>query len=169
MKTKTPCIVLALGLCVLLSACQKPAVTGLSDEDEAAIRKVMDEAMVLGNAAEKDFTAYVKHYYADDGTVMAPNMPAVTGQTALVSFFEEFPPYEDFLTEILEIDGLGDFAYVRGAYSMNIMMPGSETPVHDSGKYVEVWKKQADGAWKVYLDCFNSDLPLPSPEMETEK
>jgi ketosteroid isomerase-like protein len=27
------------------------------------------------------------------------------------------------------------------------------------GKYLTVWKKDADGAWKVLLDTYNSDLP----------
>jgi hypothetical protein len=29
----------------------------------------------------------------------------------------------------------------------------------DKGKYLTVWKKQADGSWKVLFDMFNSDLP----------
>ena len=33
----------------------------------------------------------------------------------------------------------------------------------DRGKYLEVWKKQADGKWKVVADMFNSDLPLAPP------
>ena len=34
--------------------------------------------------------------------------------------------------------------------------------VNDTGKYVVVFRKQADGAWKVAADIFNSDLP-PAP------
>ena len=36
-------------------------------------------------------------------------------------------------------------------------------PVADRGKFVEVWKKQADGKWKVVADIFNSDLPAAPP------
>jgi ketosteroid isomerase-like protein len=35
--------------------------------------------------------------------------------------------------------------------------------VTDHGKYVAVWKKQADGNWKVAVDIWNTDLPLPAP------
>jgi len=31
----------------------------------------------------------------------------------------------------------------------------------DRGKYVAVWKKQADGNWKVAVDTWNTDLPCP--------
>jgi ketosteroid isomerase-like protein len=162
-------VALGIGVCVLLGACQKPAVTGLAWVDEAGIRKALDEAMVLGNAAEKDFTAYVKHYYAENATVMPAHAPAITGHTAIIPYFEAFPPYEDMRFEVIEISGCGDSAYVRGTYSMNIMIPGQEASLRDVGKYVEIWKKQADGSWKVYLDCFNSDLPIPSLEMDPEK
>jgi ketosteroid isomerase-like protein len=36
-------------------------------------------------------------------------------------------------------------------------------PVNDHGKLVEIWKKQADGKWKVAVDIFNSDLPVAAP------
>jgi ketosteroid isomerase-like protein len=32
-------------------------------------------------------------------------------------------------------------------------------PVTTVGKYVTVWKKQADGQWKVVADIFNRDAP----------
>jgi hypothetical protein len=38
--------------------------------------------------------------------------------------------------------------------------------VSDTGKSVEVWKKQADGKWKTVADIFNSDMPVvqaPAP------
>ena len=32
-------------------------------------------------------------------------------------------------------------------------------PAADDGKYIEIWKRQADGSWKIAYDIFNSDLP----------
>jgi len=31
-------------------------------------------------------------------------------------------------------------------------------------KVLAIWRKQADGSWKVLRDTWNSDLPLPAPE-----
>ena len=52
----------------------------------------------------------------------------------------------------------GDLGYTVGTYVLTLHDPKGE-PVTDRGKYVTVWKKQADGSWKVAADIFNSDLP----------
>jgi ketosteroid isomerase-like protein len=169
MKNRVWGVVLLLGLGVFFSACQKPVVTGLAAEDEAAIRAVYDKAMAINQGTEEGMVAYLHTYYAADATVMPPNHPAATGYDAVISVFKEMPPSEDFKSEILSIDGRDGLAYVRGTYSLTKRIPGAETPIHDTGKYIEIWKKQADGGWKVSIDIFNSDLPLPAPETEQIK
>ena len=59
----------------------------------------------------------------------------------------------------------GDLAYMIGTYELSLN-DASGKPVHDRGKYAEVWKKQTDGQWKVVADMFNSDLPMPVPHGE---
>jgi len=51
----------------------------------------------------------------------------------------------------------GELGYLYGTYELSMQEP----VVHDTGKMVEVWKKQADGKWKCIVDTFNSDLPVP--------
>src|ERR1700686_3492224 len=48
----------------------------------------------------------------------------------------------------------------------------SGRPVVDTGKYVTVWHKRADGSWKAVADIFNSDLPAKTetpPHQRTEQ
>jgi ketosteroid isomerase-like protein len=53
----------------------------------------------------------------------------------------------------------GDLGYTIGTYEETTAGPkGIQTT--DKGKYVVIWKKQADGTWKVVLDVPNSDLPV---------
>jgi ketosteroid isomerase-like protein len=40
-------------------------------------------------------------------------------------------------------------------------VPGGE-PQKDSGKFIEVWRRQGDGSWKIADDIFNSSLPAPT-------
>jgi len=56
----------------------------------------------------------------------------------------------------------GELAYLSGTYELTLN-DASGKPVKDRGKYVEVWKKQADGTWKATVDIWNSDLPAPAP------
>jgi ketosteroid isomerase-like protein len=42
-------------------------------------------------------------------------------------------------------------------------------PVNDRGKFLEVWKKQADGKWKCTMDIWNSDLPASAPAAPEKK
>jgi ketosteroid isomerase-like protein len=57
-----------------------------------------------------------------------------------------------------KVEVSGDLAYTQGTYSMTMTDPEG-IPATDKGKYLAVWKKQADGGWKVIEDIFNSDLP----------
>lgn len=52
----------------------------------------------------------------------------------------------------------GDLAYTSGTYQ-SALKGGSGKASVDKGKYLTIWKKQADGSWKVLFDTFNSDLP----------
>ena len=50
-----------------------------------------------------------------------------------------------------EIEAAGDLAYCVGRYSGTIGGQASQ------GKYVVVFRKQADGRYKAIADCFNAD------------
>jgi ketosteroid isomerase-like protein len=44
------------------------------------------------------------------------------------------------------------------------LTPVGAAPIENRGKYIEIWRKQADGSWKILRDVYSSDLPLPAPE-----
>jgi ketosteroid isomerase-like protein len=62
----------------------------------------------------------------------------------------------------VEVAKAGDLAYVSGTYE-ETMTDASGKPAKDRGKYLEIFKKQADGTWKAILDIWNSDLPASAP------
>ena len=155
---KSRIALLAAAAVVLLTAgyCQPP---GLTDADKAAIEEVAVQALEIANGS-KDWMAYARTYYAEDGIMMAPNAEPAQGIEAIAAMFEAMPPFTDLAFETLEIDGTSDMAYVRGKYTAVWMVPGMD-PMPDEGSYLEIWKRQADGSWRVAMDIFNSDLPLP--------
>jgi ketosteroid isomerase-like protein len=50
-----------------------------------------------------------------------------------------------------------DLAYARGAYTATRTDAASQRPVTAKGKYVVVYRKQADGHWKAIHDINNRD------------
>jgi len=154
-------LILILGtvMCLVLSVgCQGPA--GLSEADRTAIRQGDENYGNLLNA--RDFKGLAA-LYAEDAIVLPSNQAAVQGRAAIQAALEAFPPISNSQFQVLEIEGLGDLAYSRGTYSMTVT-PAGAAPIEDRGKYIEIWRKQADGSWKILRDIWNSDLPLPAPE-----
>jgi uncharacterized protein (TIGR02246 family) len=105
--------------------------------------------------------AAVAAFYTEDAVLMFPNEPVVEGRVAIQAFFELFPSITQFEPTIVQMDGRGDLAFVRATYAMIYIVEGTPEPTHDTGKYVEIWRKQPDGKWLIAVDISNSDLPLP--------
>ncbi len=56
-----------------------------------------------------------------------------------------------------EITAAGDWAYSRGTYDLESVVNGKTVQI--DGKFLTIFKHQADGSWKIYRDCFNSNGP----------
>ena len=146
---------------VLTVACPPAAPPVLSDADKAAIDSMDQHFARMANAA--DFSGLVKMYYAMDAVMLPPNTPAIQGQANIEAFLRTFPPISNMRLHTVEVDGVGDLAYVQGRYSMTLTPPGGAA-MPDSGKYLEIFRRQSDKSWKVVRDMFSSDIPLPAPE-----
>jgi len=154
-------LVLTMGMAICLGfsvGCQRPA--GLSEADRTAIRQAEENDMKLMNA--KDWKGD-SALYTEDAIQLPPNQAAVQGKASIQAWMEAFPPFSNFQEQSLEIEGQGDLAFDRGTYSMTVT-PAGAAPIEDRGKYLIIWRKQADGSWKVLRAIYNSDLPLPATE-----
>jgi len=54
----------------------------------------------------------------------------------------------------------GDIAYSQGTFKYTTTDPKTKKRVGQAGNYVEVYKKQADGTWKVVEDIATEETPL---------
>ncbi len=59
-------------------------------------------------------------------------------------------------TSKVEISSSGDLAYETGKFVLKTVDKNGQ-PTTTNGKYMCVWKKQADGKWKVVADIDNPD------------
>ena len=130
-------------------------------DDEAAIRKADSTWSTVAEARNVDGHL---SYFTDDAIVMAPNEPMRVGRDSIRVMMTQMFSSPGFaikwqVTKV-EVAGSGDLGYSIGTYEA-AMADAKGTAVSDHGKYTTVWKKQADGSWKVAVDMFNSDVPPP--------
>ena len=146
---------------------------GQQQPDMDAMRKMVDEynaasieAMSSGNMAK------VMSYYADDALSMPPNTSMLKGKEAIQKHTAEMMKsgmkFSNVKFTTVEIEAGGKVAYEVGSYEMDISMPVLGN-MKDKGKYVAIWKQQADGSWKVHAEMWNTDTPLPSMDKPTAK
>ena len=98
-------------------------------------------------------------FFTEDAAFLPPNTPTQRGRAAIEAWGRSFPPFRDLRLSPVEIVGRDDLAYVWGRYSL-VIAPPNAVAMPDSGKYIEIWRKQSDGSWKVFRDTYNSDIPL---------
>ncbi|MFB0554093.1 MAG: DUF4440 domain-containing protein [Phycisphaerae bacterium] len=101
--------------------------------------------------------------HTDDIVKMGPDAPSVLGLEQLRAKME--PVFDDFTFEMTinteEAQVSGDLGFARGTYTLS-MTPkaGGETiSAMPDGKFLTIWKRQADGSWKASHDCYNSNVP----------
>ena len=98
--------------------------------------------------------------YTADAVLMPPNVPTASGRSEIQAFLETFPPVSQFELQQITVDGSEDLAFVHGTYTMTLVMPDG-TAVPDTGKYLEIRRRQSDGRWLLTHDMFSSDSPEP--------
>ena len=127
--------------------------------DEAAIRASIREWSAAAQA--KDAAKFVS-FYADDAVVMMAGAPDISGIAAIregIGGMMQDPAFAlSFAADNVVVARSGDLAYETGAYTMSMTGPDNK-PTTEQGHYVVVWRKQADGAWKVAVDAPLSDPP----------
>ena len=142
------------GLAALLTAACAPSV---NVEQERTALLALDREW---SQSAKDIDKFMS-YFAADASVYPPGMPVETGAAAIRETFTKMGAAPGFALQWTptkaEVSASGDLGSTAGTYEMT--MGG----VAEKGKYVTVWKKQPDGAWKVTDDIFNTDAAGPPP------
>ena len=161
---------LCAALSVLVAACA-PRETAVTDSaatvtppvvDVAAVRQTIEQTNAkMVDALQRGDTTAMLANYDNDAIVMISGNPAWRGRSEIAAqgagMFSAVK-FSDVKFTPSTVDVAGDFAIETGAYEMTTTETGKK-PVPDKGKYVTVWKKQADGSWKVYRDITNTDIP----------
>ncbi len=155
-----PCLVLlTLSLCAC--APSEPAVQQPTTEaDNAAIEQVGADFVRAHNAADIDGLVGL---FTADAVRMPPNEPSAGGAAGIRGWFGA--RFEQATAEVSvfvgETEIAGDWAYSRGTYTLTVTPKEEGEPMEDNGKWLNIMQRQADGAWKIHRNIWNSNNPLP--------
>lgn len=146
---------------LVLTGCSKAAE---SKVDTASIEKQIRD---LETQWAKDYDSKsaenLAAHYTDDAAMANPGAPIATDTAArreLINSFVSDPALKiQFASDRIEVAGSGDLASSRGHYTMTYTDPESKKPKNESGSYLTVYKKGADGSWKAVEDFITPGAP----------
>ena len=159
---------LLLGSLLLLAgtvACNQaptaaPAPPDTHDADVQAIKDT--EVAWAKSGVAKDADKFAS-YYTDDASVLDQDLPPFNGKDAIGKMLKEMMADPNFALTFegtrWDVAKSGDLGYSQGVYTMTVSNPKTKKPTTDKGKYLTVFKKQADGAWKAVQDMISSNGP----------
>lgn len=103
--------------------------------------------------------------YAADAEVMAPGNPRATGHDAIRALIEKESAAMKAggVTLVLNDDDKAAASGELGYHSGSYVVKDASGAVIDSGNYLAVMQRQADGKWLMIRDTWNSDRPPPAP------
>ncbi len=142
------------------AACSTSSTRQESDVEAVtqAIRGMADRWDAGVNAGELDF---LSAHYTEDAVKMPNYGPAIIGIDGIREWLaaeqEEFAL--DLADTVDEVNVAGDWAFARSSYTITLTPRSGGDPIHGVGKWMAVYKRQADGSWKTFWDMFNSSLP----------
>jgi ketosteroid isomerase-like protein len=148
-------------LALLTAGAVSLACADSTDASAAAIRQVW---VNYASFVETGDSAAWLAQYDTEGIQMRPDSPA-RGRPELDGFviasWKARMKAFDTLMSItpLEIVVTGPWAYSRGTYTQDMTSKDTGKVTHVDGKFLTVLRQQSDGSWKIFRDCFNSNVP----------
>ena len=151
---------LLIAAAALAAGCSQAPAPAPLDTRKAAEAAIAAAGNALAQAAEAKDLDKCMSFYVDDPVLFVPGAPALVGKDAVRKAFQGFLGVQSLKLEtsgvIIDVAASGDLAMERGSYSNTITDAKGKTTT-ETGKLVLVWKKQADGSWKIAADTNAGD------------
>jgi len=103
------------------------------------------------------------NFYSDDAIMMPPGEKVckdkASREASIKAMFAVPGMSLRFQDQKIEVSRSGDLGYAAGVYQWK-SKDAKGKDYNETGKFTEVWKKQADGNWKCVADIWNADAPI---------
>ena len=129
--------------------------------EEETISKLRSEHV---NCINNGDTKGVIDRITEDGVTMPPNQSPLVGKDALSSYLNEgFNMAATYMeVESLDLVVSGDIAYDRFSFIQEITPADGGEKQQESGNCVWLWRKEADGEWRIWHAIWNSSGGEPT-------
>lgn len=136
------------------TGCNSPAF-----DKAAALKEIEVTDSLFVDLMNKGDATRLAECYTVDALLMMPNAPSIKGRTNIQSAMMEFIKSDATKMSIRVNNVWGDEEALISEGTLSFSTKDGQ--VVDKSKYITVYKKE-DGRWKMFRDCFNSDLSLPA-------
>jgi ketosteroid isomerase-like protein len=96
------------------------------------------------------------------GVQLPPNSPMKMDVAAIAASSKAAQSAFKWTTFKIDVSGAfvdQTYGFVYGNYTYTLVPRAGGAEVKGDGKYETIFKRQADGSWRIFRDCFNSNLP----------
>ena len=113
---------------------------------------------VYVDALNKGDSVGLANCYTKDAKFMQPNGKSVAWRENIQKLFSQWMKagVPKISIKTIEVWGNAEALAAEEEWTMT----DKEGKIIDTGKAIEIYKKE-DNVWKLYRDCYNSDLPCP--------
>lgn len=132
-----------------------PVHNPAADADSITIVREREMAAVISGNADSALAVYT-----DDVRLMPPDEPAANGSAEVRKWFEAMAANAKVTGQYtnFHIDVVGDQA-IEHYTAMLTVTPKGGSPTSETIKGIHIYRRQADGSWRIAQDVWNADPP----------
>ncbi len=105
--------------------------------------------------------AAVVALHSADALLLGPDSPAERGGQAIEEGYKELldAGWKNIEIGSVQIGSGGDLGYHVGTFAVDVPTEGGSDQ-RVTGKFLDIYKPDAAGSWKIHVTMFNFDAPL---------
>lgn len=139
---------------VLVSACTPPPAPPNPEE-------IRQQYVAFNVAFAGDDVDAVMAFYEDGALRLPPDGSAMVADAALADTMRAFRDRNAYVLDDYsdpEVLAAGDLAVSYSTFREHWVSLASGDTTHQAGRWIIVWRRQADGSWKVNKEMWTADL-----------
>ena len=116
--------------------------------DSAAVHQAMDAYVTT--ALSNDVAA-ISAFWTDDAVFLNTGMPTIRGRISIDSLIQSMRAAMQVTGLEVQLDEVtvsGDAAYMIGTFH-ETLVPNEGPTQEVTGRFLQVWRRQSDGSWKI--------------------